>query len=137
MKMGITLDPLSADEFHLSGKEIIAFYRASLGQIKSIEADCVIAVDTDTLSGYDLDSESKPITADYHWYYDFDTEKEYQKGKGARSDDDGKFLHYREECRGYDGDILYSYCTTSNSGIRQKGKWNEYGHSYFTFFPTA
>ena len=134
MTMGLTIEPLSADDSNLSGKEVVALYRASLDQIKSIEADCVISSNLkDGASGYDLDSESKPITADYHWYYDFDTEKEYQKGKGARSDDDGKFLHYREECRGYDGDILYSYCTTSNSGIRQKGKWNEYGHSYFTF----
>lgn len=129
---GLTLDSLSANESPLSGKEIVALYRASLDQIKSIEADCVIAVDDNTLSGYDLDSESKAIVFDYHWYYDFDTEKEYQKGKGARSEN-GKLLHYREECRGYDGDVLYSYCTTSNSGLRQKGKWNEYGNSYFTF----
>ena len=131
--MGLTIEPLSADDSNLSGKEVVALYRASLDQIKSIEADCVIssALKNDT-SGYDLDSESNAITADYHWYYDFDTEKEYQKGKGSRSED-GKFLHYREECRGYDGDILYSYCTTSNSGIRKKGKWNEYGRSYFTF----
>ena len=134
MTMGLTIEPLSADDSNLSGKEVVALYRASLDQIKSIEADCVIAVDTDTLSGYDLDSESKPITADYHWYYDFDTEKEYQKGRGARSGDDRTLLHYREECRGYDGDVLYSYCTTSNSGVRQKGKWDEYGNSYFTFF---
>ena len=76
MTMGLTIEPLSADDSNLSGKEVVALYRASLDQIKSIEADCVIAVDTDTLSGYDLDSESKPITAAYHWYYDFDTEKE-------------------------------------------------------------
>ena len=133
MTMGLTIEPLSADDSNLSGKEVVALYRTSLDQIKSIEADCVISSALkDGASGYELDSDSKPITADYHWYYDFDTEKEYQKGKGARSEG-GKFLHYREECRGYDGDVLYSYCTTSNSGIRQKGKWNEYGHSYFTF----
>ena len=134
MTMGLTIETLSAENSNLSGKEIVALYRASLDQISSIEADVVISSALkDGASGYDLDSESKPITADYHWYYEFDTEKEYQKGKGSRSEEDGKFLHYREECRGYDGDVLYSYCTTSNSGIRKKGKWNEYGQSYFTF----
>ena len=133
MTIGLTIEPLSAEDSNLSGKDVVALYRSSLDQIKSIEADCVISSALkDGASGYDLDSESNAITADYHWYYDFDTEKEYQKGKGALSEN-GKLLEYREECRGYDGDILYSYCTTSNSGIRQKGKWNENGHSYFTF----
>ena len=117
----------------LTGKEIISLFRASLEQIKTIEADCIVSsTGNDKSSGFDLDSESNAVIYDYHWFYDFDTEKEYQKGKGALKED-GTFLQYRETCRGYDGDVLYSFSTTSNSGLRRKGKWDQYNHSYFNF----
>ncbi len=127
------LKPSLGSGAELTGKEIISLFRASLDQIKTIEADCIISsTGNDKSSGFDLDSESNAVIYDYHWYYDLDTEKEYQKGKGALKED-GTFLQYRETCRGYDGDVLYSYSTTSNSGLRRKGKWDEYNHSYFTF----
>lgn len=128
-----TLDLTPGNERQLSVKEVVELYRTSLDQIKTVEADCVVSSpDEDTASGFDLDSDSNAIIYDYHWYYDQDTEKEYQKGKGAILEN-GKLLRYREESRGYNGDDLYSYCITSNSGLRQKGKWDEYGNSYFTF----
>ncbi|MBQ3388470.1 MAG: hypothetical protein IJG60_04570 [Thermoguttaceae bacterium] len=127
------LESSPGNDTELTGKEIISLFRASLDQIKTIEADCIVSsTGNDKSSGFDLDSESNAVIYDYHWYYDFDTEKEYQKGKGALKEN-GTFLQYRETCRGYDGDILYSYSTTSNSGLRRKGKWDQDDHSYFNF----
>lgn len=89
-----TLDLTPGNERQLSVKEVVELYRTSLDQIKTIEADCVVSSpDEDTASGFDLDSDSNAIIYDYHWYYDQDTEKEYQKGKGAILEN-GKLLRY-------------------------------------------
>ena len=123
---------LLAQEYNFTCEQCVDYYRTSLDQIKSIEADGI-----DYMKGrcdessLDFDKEPNGIASVYHWFYDFDTDKEYIKTLDPHFAGDGITIDgCEDQTAGYNGDIFYSFSYKLNSGRRQRDKRDQYGGSY-------
>ncbi|MBQ6158219.1 MAG: DUF1573 domain-containing protein [Thermoguttaceae bacterium] len=125
---------LFSEEIPLDAKTAVELYRASVDQIRTVEADCydpVAGPDWTVGPNADRDGESNPIHTSYHWYRDLLTEKEYLKGKWPEFTAKKTFDSYEDVTIGFNGDMLYRYSISHNSGTRIKGKYDQYGQPWF------
>ncbi len=121
---------LFSEEIPLDAKTAVELYRASVDQIRTVEADCcdpVVGPDWNVGPDADRDGESNPIHTSYHWYRDLLTEKEYLKGKRPKFTGEKTFDSYEDVTIGFNGDMLYRYSVSDNSGRRVKGKRHRFG----------
>ena len=121
---------LFSEEIPLDAKTAVELYRASVDQIRTVEADCydpVAGPDWNAGPNADRDGESNPIYTSYHWYRDLLTEKEYLKGKWPKFTGDKTIDSYEDVTIGFNGDMLYRYSVSDNSGRRVKGKRDRFG----------
>ena len=121
---------LFSEEIPLDAKTAVELYRASVDQIRTVEADCydpVAGPDWNVGPNADRDGESNPIHTSYHWYRDLLTEKEYLKGKWPEFTAKKAFDSYEDVTIGFNGDMLYRYSVSDNSGRRVKGKNDQHG----------
>ncbi|MBR2694036.1 MAG: hypothetical protein IKE69_07455 [Thermoguttaceae bacterium] len=121
---------LFSEEIPLDAKTAVELYRASVDQIRTVEADCcdpVVGPDWNAGPNADRDGESNPIHTSYHWYRDLLTEKEYLKGKWPKFTGEKTFDSYEDVTIGFNGDMLYRYSVSDNSGRRVKGKRHRFG----------
>ncbi|MBR6480872.1 MAG: hypothetical protein IKT12_04145, partial [Thermoguttaceae bacterium] len=121
---------LFSEEIPLDAKTAVELYRASVDQIRTVEADCcdpVVGPDWNAGPNADRDGESNPIHTSYHWYRDLLTEKEYLKGKWPKFTGEEAFDSYEDVTIGFNGDMLYRYSVSDNSGRRVKGKRDRFG----------
>ena len=121
---------LFSEEIPLDAKTAVELYRASVDQIRTVEADCydpVARPDWNAGPNADRDGESNPIHTSYHWYRDLLTEKEYLKGKRPKFTGEEAFDSYEDVTIGFNGDMLYRYSVSDNSGRRVKGKRDRFG----------
>ena len=121
---------LFSEEIPLDAKTAVELYRASVDQIRTVEADCydpVAGPDWNVGPNADRDGESNPIHTSYHWYRDLLTEKEYLKGKWPKFTGEEAFDSYEDVTIGFNGDMLYRYSVSDNSGRRVKGKRDRFG----------
>ena len=123
---------LYSQESKFTCGQYVEFYRASLDQIRSIEANCI-----DYMKGrcdeslLEFDKEPNGIASTYHWFYDFETDKEYIKTLDPHFAGDGMTIDGCEDkTAGYNGDSYYSFSHKRNSGRRRRDKYDEYGISY-------